>query len=243
MRDNYLITLLKQEYESRKLRNSAYSLRAFANFLGIGIASLSDVLGGKRKLSPKNKVKVAEKLHLSPEQKRVLFLKVVENVRPIIEEEKFRIISDWYHYGILVIPEIKNHKAAPSWVAKKLGITNLEAKEGIARLIKLELLKKENGKLKRLVAPFTTTIDVPSTAIRKRHLQILDKGKDSLLYTDIKDRFFFETTMAIDPKNFDKAKDMIVRYMRKVCAHLETGEQKEVYSLTTGLFPFKIDKN
>jgi uncharacterized protein (TIGR02147 family) len=241
--ENHLITLLKEEYETRKFRNSAYSLRAFAKHLGIGIASLSDVLKGKRSLSPKNKIKIAEKLQLSPEQKRELFLKTIDNPTPIIEEENFKFISDWYHYGILVLSEIKDHKTAPSWVSQKLGISTQEAKDGITRLIKLGLLKKEDGKFIKGSAPFTTTMDIPSAAIKKRHLQILDKGKDSIINLDVDERFFFETTMAIDPKNFEKAKEMIMKYMRKVVKQLESGNQKEVFTLTTGLFPLKIKKD
>lgn len=234
---NQLEQLLRQEYQERKLRNSSYSLRAFARYLGIGIASLSDLLQGKRGLSPKNKIKIAEKLHLSPAQRQAIFLEKSKNLPPVIDEETFKYISDWYHYGILVLPEIDNHKTTPLWVSKKLGISLDEAKEAIERLIKLKLIKKEKSKFIIPKLPFTTTKDIPSTAIRKRHIQILERGKDAIVNRGVNERFFFETTMAIDPDKIEEAKNMIIKYMRRVCKKLETGKQKEIYSLTTGLFP------
>jgi uncharacterized protein (TIGR02147 family) len=241
--DDYLAKMIRHEYENRKLRNPSYSLRAFAKFLGVGIASLSDLLKGKRGLSPKNKVKVAEKLNFSPEQKRVAFLKKIENPKPILEEEVFKLIADWYHYGVLALCEIESHKTAPSWVAKKLGITTIEAKEAISRLIKLNLIERKNNKFVLIKESSTTTNNIPSIAIRKRHTQILEKAKEAIINKDINERFFFETTLAIDPKNIELAQELVTKYMRKVCKKLENGNQSEVYTLTTGLFPLntKID--
>ncbi|MGZ3699878.1 MAG: helix-turn-helix domain-containing protein, partial [Bdellovibrionota bacterium] len=60
--------LLNEAFAERKAKNPSYSLRAFARYLAISAAALSQVLSRKRDLSKRNALKVAERLGLSPLQ-------------------------------------------------------------------------------------------------------------------------------------------------------------------------------
>ena len=68
--------LIKDEYTKRKQRNESYSLRAFAQALGLSIAGLSQILSGKKELSQDRAVIIAKKLKLSPEQTDQLLLQI-----------------------------------------------------------------------------------------------------------------------------------------------------------------------
>src|SRR5205085_2773960 len=57
-------SFLKAELAGRIMQNPAYSLRAFALKLGIGKSFLSEILAGKKRLSPAMASKLALRLEL-----------------------------------------------------------------------------------------------------------------------------------------------------------------------------------
>ncbi len=61
---------LTQELMNRCKRNSSYSMRAFAQGLGMSASALSMVLSGKRQLSRLAAERIADKLGLDPETRR-----------------------------------------------------------------------------------------------------------------------------------------------------------------------------
>ncbi|MBI2522032.1 MAG: TIGR02147 family protein [Bdellovibrio sp.] len=241
--------IIQREYLKRKSKNQAYSLRAFSNYLGIGIASLSSFIAGKRNLSKKNMIKVADRLSLPPLEQELFISQAnkktssVDIERLQLQEDTFHLISDWYHYGILELCAIKSHKNSSSWVAWKLGISELEATLAINRLMKLGLLKKRGTNFYRDTPPLTTKTDVPDRAIRSRHHQILELAKISLEHDPIDKRHFWETTFALSPEKYEEAKKLIIASSRKIVKLLESGTPKEVYSLSINLFPLKKDRS
>jgi hypothetical protein len=67
-------TWLYELYRRRKARNEAYSLRAFARSIGLSPALTSQILSGKSSLTRKSAEVIADRLSLSPKQKRTLVL-------------------------------------------------------------------------------------------------------------------------------------------------------------------------
>jgi uncharacterized protein (TIGR02147 family) len=244
---NYCLGIIQREYLKRKSKNPSYSLRAYSNYLGIGMTSLSSFLAGKRILSKKNLTKVAEKLSLPPLEYELFMGEVSKKNSPVdverlqLQDDTFHLISDWYHYAILEICSLKSHKNSPEWVASKLGISKMEASLAIDRLLKMGLLKKKGMSFYRETPQLTTKTDIPDRAIRSRHLQILELAKMSLERDPVGKRHFWETTFALSPEKYDQAKKMIVAASRKIVKLLESGEPKEIYSLSMNLFPLKKD--
>ncbi len=239
--------ILEREYGRRKERNPAYSMRAFSKYLGIGIASVSDCLAGKRNLSKRSIEKVIAKLELSPAEEDVIRTETKENLkRTEIEIEKlklkediFKVISDWYHFAILELSFVEGHSAKEAWIAKRLGITVDQTTLAIERLENLGFLKIRGGKLIKLAPPITTTENIPSSALRKSHKQLLEIATDSIENYPVEERHFRSITMAIDSDNFKKAEEMMIKYSRKICKVLETGRPKRIYNLCVGLFPLE----
>ncbi len=249
MKNEVCKKVLINEYLRRKQKNQAYSLRAFASFLNIGVASISDCIAGKRALSLKNLLKIKEKLSLSPAETELLLSKTKRHNQIDIDweiiylkDEEFKIISDWYHYAILELSYIKNHKADPVWIAKFLSISELEAQIALERLVNLNFIKIERDKIKKLTPPISSSKDIPSSAVRKRHKQMLEIASECIENEPIEKRKFFEITMAIDPALIPKAHEMMIKYGRKICKILESKNQKEVYSLSMSLFPLSSKK-
>lgn len=66
------IQLLEAEFTRRKSLNPRYSLRAFAQTLGVPSGRLSEFLSGKRRPTAKISAQIADRLGLSPEQSQAL---------------------------------------------------------------------------------------------------------------------------------------------------------------------------
>jgi uncharacterized protein (TIGR02147 family) len=237
--------LLLQELEKRRTRNTAYSLRAFARDLKVGVTTLSDVLADKRTLSKSNLQKVLERLAVSPlEQEklwshhRVHASRLPEtDDRTTLDEDTFRLIADWQYLAILSLAKLPNNQARPEWIAQRLGLKLEEASDALDRLLRLQLVKKTRGRLERTTKPLTTSKDIPSTAIRKHHSQNLVLADASLHRDPVHLREFASATMAVNIENLPLAKDILHKARKKIGALLETGPVTEVYTFSFQLFP------
>lgn len=105
--------ILVERLTEIRLKNPAYSLRAFAKRTGLTPSTLSEILSGKRRVSRKLVERVARKLCLDPNQtdsmlqsfpaKRAYGQPASTSLAPYtqLNMDHFRVISDWYHFGIL----------------------------------------------------------------------------------------------------------------------------------------------
>lgn len=239
-------SVLLEELAARKSRNTAYSMRAFARDLGVGAATLCDVLSGKRRLSKKNALRIANRLSLSPAQTAQLLGEIRGEINgddfvlsPMLqlEEDTFTAISEWYYFAILNLANLKDNQAAPEWVAHRLGLSLIESRGALERLLRMGFLKEEKGRLVRTTKPLTTTEAVPSSALRKYHKQLLDISKEKMDEEPISRRVNSAITMAADPVRLEEARKMIIRFRDKLCHFLESGNGTEVFILTMHLFP------
>lgn len=237
-------TILRDELDKRKQVNPSYSLRAFSRQLKISPAQLSQIISGKRTLTAKNAFRIAEVLNFSPTEKSLLVESTLQSGEnkidpgPIeIQDEEFQLVSDWYHYAILSLSELPRHKADPRWIARQLGITPQEASDALARLVRLKIIEIKQGKMTQVMKPIRTTTDIPSAAIRRHHLQNLEKSKEMLESVPVEQREYSAITMAVAPKNLPKAKKMVTEFKRKLASLMENGEKQAVYTLAIQLFP------
>lgn len=233
--------LLLQELTARKNRNSAYSLRAFARDLGVSPAALSQYLLRKREFSKKNRLSVAERLKLSPLEQRSF--ENVPSERPPVEshemisEDAFRMISDWASVAIMNLARLKTNQSSPKWIAKRLVISVHEADEALKRLQRLGLIQTKQGRMVRTGKPFSTSSDIPSEAIKKFHLSLLQKAQESVLEIPVELRDLTAIIMPTDPQRLEQAKQILKRARRRVADLLSTSRSKEVYVLAQQLYP------
>lgn len=234
---------LRAEFLRRRRKNQAYSLRAYARHLGLSPGPLSEILGLKRALSSKIAEKLVERLGLDP-QERAAFLSSVGE-EPSNEEARlreigldaFHVIADWYHYALLSLIETQGFRLEPRWIAKRLGISSLEARVAWERLERLGLVEIVDGKPRLRQQGVTTPHDVPSAALRRAHRQSLGQAARALEEIAVEDRDFSFITMAIDPAKLDIAKSMIRKFRRELAKVVESGRRTEVYRLGVYLMP------
>lgn len=241
---NDAITLLRDELARRKERNGSYSLRAFAQSLSISPAQLSQLLSGKRNFTSEVLGQIARSLHMSPEEERSLLTQTlldkartpsVERAKRQLQEDEFRIISEWYHFAILSLGKIRGAKADPYWISDRLGISVSEARTALERLRRLEII--EDGKLlKQKIAPLNVVSEVPSRAIQAYHQSILQMALQKMPQIPLEKRDYSAMTFAADPAKIPQARKMVEEFQDRLAEFLQTPNSKEVFVIACQLF-------
>ena len=262
MTNSFYRTCIREELEARIEKNSSYSLRAFAKALNLNAGALSEILAGKRHPSFKMAQKLLEVLELSPEEARRFLNSLAQaqksrglkrlnpefrkqarragSVEPVRELslELFKVIADWYHYAILELTYLPSFQATPGWIAKKLGISEIEAKLALERLESLGLVEEKNGSLIKTDLKLSTADrSLTTPAHKKRQKQILEKSIYSIENDPIENRNHSACTMAIDPEKIPEAKKRIQEFTRELCQFLESGNRSRVFEMQISLFP------
>lgn len=243
--------VINQEFQKRKNRNPNFSLRAFARYLGFSPAQLSQMMSGKRPITLNAAKKFSERLGYSPQEKEK-FLKTLmsasENLADTprlairqLQEDQFRFIADWYHLAILSLTKIKNSKADPSWIARRLGITISQAHQALLRLTRLHLLRL-HPRLEQVGEPFEVVSQIPSEAIRTYHKQNLNLALEKIEMVPVQNREFQSISIALSPKQVPQFKKLIDNFLEQAMADSQHQAGTEVYHLNVQLFPVTQSK-
>jgi uncharacterized protein (TIGR02147 family) len=235
-------------------KNPQFSLRAFARMVDVSPAVLSRVLSGKRNLTFNLAVRIADALALGPMERGKLYAfftdadaqehSMQERHEKELSIDCFNAMKEWYHYGITQLLYVESFKEDPKWMAKMLSISELEAKLAIERLLRLEILDRdENGKLYRTATHLSTTTDIASAGIRHFQKQILEKSIESLERDPISDRDITSITIAINESRIQEAKLEIKKFRMKMSEFLAEGEKTRVYNLGVHLIPLSKSTN
>lgn len=231
--------LLNTEFDKRRKKNPAYSLRAFARDLGISKTSLGDVINGQRKLSQQNIKILADSLGLSEAEMNALKADLLTSgiPRDVIEGDDLSLIEDWHYLAILNLARIKGALFSAEWVGERLGIPVNTASTALRELSERNLIEDCEGILVRKSKLLTTSTDIPSSSIMEHHRQSIDKALSALEEVEVELRDFTAVTYAINLKNLKEAKELILNFHRKLGKVLETEDAQEVYRLNIQFFP------
>lgn len=260
-------SILKDELSKRCASNSHYSLRAFAKHLNLEPAHLSRVLNGKKNISSQTAKNISEILFIK-EQDQNYFMSLVEYVTSKKQKDKERaferikkyapqdesvqlqmealkVLSEWYHVAILDAVFLNEPTfKAPSDFASYLGITTIEAKLAIERLIKLGLLEQTKTGFKKTHLKLKSTDDVPNLYLRKFHKQMIEKALLSLETQSVYERYVKGKTFTFSKKDIPQLKKIIDRFFEEVSQFIQTskGKKDALYQLNTQLFDLRRKK-
>jgi len=256
-------TFLKRELEQRMNRNPRYSLRAFAKDLQVAPALMSDILNGKRGLSRASATLLAKKLGLTPTETSV-FCDLVESKHArsktqrhqatlrlreqasqgivlkflTLDQEKFNVLSDWYHLAILELMKTPTFKNDPKWIANRLALAPHQVTSAFERMESLGLIQRlDNG----CVSPASENVQTPdgisSQAMKNHHEQFMRKATDALYTQNIDERDFRGLTIKCKKRDVAKVREKIKEFLIKLDAELsEDDTADEVYQLSTQFF-------
>lgn len=257
--NNYYRTILKNELEKRCEKNKSYSLRAFALYLQISAAQLSRVLSGKKNLSHESAIYISRKIfkRKSDREEFMLFVEVAisknqeikelaykklknaQNLNNSIELEldTMNYISKWYHVAILDLTMLSTVTINSKSVASLLGIKEIEAGLAIERLLRLGLLKLQNGAYVKTHTRLKSTTGIPNESIKKFHRQMLAKAADSLDTQSLQRRFFMGKTMSIKKTDINTINQILHNAFSEISEIANNNDDKDaLYQLNFQLF-------
>ncbi|MGZ3789451.1 MAG: TIGR02147 family protein [Bacteriovorax sp.] len=248
-----ILDKLNSEFDKRRLANPRYSLRAYANHLGIGASLLSRILNNKVPFTKNMLTRLREPLSLSKaEYERFERELVKERLKPgdhwgiesyleNIELEKFETIQEWYHFAILELTHLSDFSLKPKWISKKLSISEEEAKLAIDRLLKLELLTMDHDGRYKASINFRTLLEknLVALAMQNRLKQVLHKAADDA--RDLKKNEFEQCSfsMAIDSELMEEAREKIHKFKKSLAIYLHKNSKSKdrVYEFAVSFFP------
>lgn len=252
---SYIQKTLRERLDELKLKNSSFSLRAFARLLEISPASLSEFLNGKRVLSEKMIKKIALKLSLSPSEYDELSEKIDIEKRRIspssqkellkdkvqIQNDQYFLVADWHYYAILCLVETEDFIKDYEWIAKRLGTNASKIKACFERLLRLKFLNYDDkGKLYFQDVELQTTDGIPNTSLKRRHTENLESASLYLNTGDFDKRDFSFMTLAIDPVDLPVISKKIRDFQDELVQYINSREKKEVYEICFNVFPRSI---
>lgn len=242
--------VLRRKLDQIRGRNPSYSLRAFAKKLSIHPAALSEILNGKRIVSTKLALRLVSCLDLTEaEREQILsfaaqgsLLKKLGKEQTAVASQlamdQYFLVAEWYYYAILSLAEIKGFKANAKYISQRLGLSLDIADKALDRLTRLGYFEQKKGRLvPQKNVRLSTTTDIASDSLRRRHEINLQAAQEALRNVPIELREFTFITMAIDLKKLKFAKPIIREFREKLCAFLEDGEKTDVYEFCMSLFP------
>lgn len=256
---------LKNTLAERAAKSDGYSLRAFADKVGISVSFLSEVLSEKKSLSMELAFKIAVKLNLTETESQYLCLLVqLENEKDPdfrgelvkrlsslnpkrkshdLSADLFKVIADWYHFAILELTHLTNSSLRPDYVSKKLGISKMEAEVAIDRLKRLELLEKDSkGHYRKTHDYVLAQSQIPNGALKQFHRQILEKAILSLESQTPKERMSATDILPLNSKYLPEVDRLSQEFSAAVLKLSEKpGVKDSVYAL--GVHAFKLTLN
>ena len=249
---------LEIELARRIKQNPRYSLRAFSKALGIDVGNLSRCLNRQSAISFSTAKKIlsamnltanerssflqslasAKKFRNTVETKNVAKSKTPATPHVELDLETFEAITDVYHYGILELTYLEQFSSDPSWIASQLGISIIEAKLAIRRLLKVGLLREVSGRLEKAVKPILKTKPgvTTSAALRRQQKQVLSLAIEAIENQPISQRCNVSMTMPIDETKIELARERIVKFVDDLCLELASGQKTKVYQMGVSFF-------
>ena len=239
---------LRDELKKRVEANPNYSLRSFARYLGVSASGLSSLLSGKNPVSPLFIRKVAPRLKLSESQVQKYQLDILGPVGSktqarsyqVIDQDRFEIIKEWYHYAILNLLRVKAFKPRASWVAKRLGISLGQVYSATERLQKVGLLRIDEKGWHDLSNQFTSHTNNKkfSEAARLNQIQFFEKALSSITEVKFEQRNHTGVTLALKISDLDRAKEKISQFRKEFLLEFDQAQESdEVYQVSVALFP------
>lgn len=255
--------VLKQEFQRRKNNNRRYSLRAYAKFLGISPAHLSEVLNGKMGLSVRLAAQIAERLQLN-EELTAYFCDSVEYLhgasRLVREEAKTRlhrrkhffeemnlgtleVIGKWYHFALLELIRIKDFRFSVEAASHLLGVDVVHVQSALERLQKLGFLEPNAGGWTNRKPLASSPESIPSEVVRRYHKDMMKMAFDALDAQPVDERIAMSTVLGIERSRIPEVQKALQEFAHQLCRDFGASPRPDsVYGLSMQFFSLTKEK-
>jgi uncharacterized protein (TIGR02147 family) len=241
---------LRDELARRCAVNDRYSLRAFARFLRIDHATLSQVLRGKRVLTPASVRRLGARLDLpasltesfcAEQDARWRATPRAADVAAVREltEHAVGTLTSWHDWAILELTRLGSFVPDARWVARVLDCTIDEVQLALHRLTSLGFL--EMAASDRWIdrsGHVETTEDYALAAVERLAGRLRELSVRALRRPDGRPGTHSATTLAVSTARLPQTLARIDQLRAEVTGALETDTPRDaVYCLAISFFP------
>lgn len=255
-------SILNEILQERSAANASYSLRSYARDLKISPSTLSEVLNGKKGLSPKLASSIANNLKL-PDWEKSYFCDLVtkdhaksprirsearkrledrkqENHMHILNQRAVKALTSWVDLAILELTYMADFEGTTDWIAKKLQINSVVVNSSVKRLMAAGLLEidKETGRWSDVSPLFSSTDGISNESIRNFHKTVLNLALKKLESPDLKSRTVKSVIFSMSSENIPKAQKIMNDAIAQIVslADKSNQERNEVLCFSSQLF-------
>lgn len=252
----------QQLYNSKGRKKS--NLVGVSKALGYNSPSLlSMVMNGKRLPSDGLCEAMARKWNLSLKEREYLRLLVqldrkrgqgedtaetVEMLRRVggkrsayvFNENEFSMIREWYYLVIKQMVETPSFNEDPAWISKVLRrkVTPAQCKNALEKMLEMNILERDavTGRLKCVAGNTETSHEIPSSAIRIHHREMLNRAIEALEDRPVDERLFNSLTFTLDAKRLPEIRGHLLEFMRWLDAEFSSPSAESVFQVGLQLF-------
>jgi uncharacterized protein (TIGR02147 family) len=256
---------LREEFLKRLAKNPQYSLRAFARTVGLAPSRVSQLFNQRQGLSKRKAIDVGKKLGFetaflkhfallvearharSKTQRQFALSKLCEKTNKVklyesVSDDIFRTISDWWYVAILQLGALDDFQGELAYIEKKLSLDPRIVRSSLERLERLGFVSVKNNRVKIISRNIATTENVPSSAVRSFHRQLLEKATAALEEQGVHERNISSFVMPMDAHRIDEIVELIGNFKEQVHQTIRNHEKTDVYNLGIQLFKLTTRK-
>ena len=242
--------ILKVEFHGRKARNKYYSLRAFAQALGISSGALSEIMSGKRNLGLNKANLILEKLKIGEDEKKQFLDSIVASKNKRMQADQnstmpaersltidlFEIISSPLCMTILAAADLDGFQLNSTWLARNLGEDYSVIEKSLALMRKVELIEETEDGPKISDDFIFCPNEISSRAIKNYHHLMLDKASEALENQAIDKRDISGISFAMNSQDLPQIKKDILSFQKRMVKKYSQGTKNSVYHIESALF-------
>jgi uncharacterized protein (TIGR02147 family) len=230
-------------------KNPRFSLRSFAQKLGISNSALSEILRSKRKVSKAKALEFAKAIKLLEKHTKTLMdafdksgsleqLKPVSNPLKeiLLTSDQFHIMGDRKYFSVLAL--FRSPMNSVSAMSARLGLTETEVQNILEELAKIGVLEKKNGQyIEKERAVFRTSEDFPDELMRNRRLQNTEASAKAIREKADGERGYF-ATVSVDKSKLDEIGPIVEDFVKRLSMFLRKPSSEDIFEVNVDIFPW-----
>lgn len=255
---------LRDRWREKKEKNPSFSLRAWAQHLGMeSHAPLHLMVAGKRTIPRKYLPLIISSLGLSPReglyletlvelsrakdtQEQEYYAERLKELSPnesfrIVELESFRYLGDPIHTVILEMTDLPDFRNDPQWIQSRLSFPAdaRRIRDAVDRLISLGLVRETGeDRLQKTNHHVSNRKDVADKAVQQYHNAVSRLAAESISSQPVQEREYNGYSFNVQTKDIPRAKKLLREFVESFMQQIEappgTGEQ--TYQLNLQFF-------
>lgn len=241
----------------KRTSNKRMTLRWIATRMAVSSGQLSEVLRGKRNLTNAFLEKFCSALKLSTDEKNALRRAFQSSqfssnatFSSVLSAEQVESLADWKSFALMsffqttLYTEIKKKSSKPTEqadaISKKINLPVAEVVRLLAVMNAAKLVCWRDGGWAPVLEDASTGVDIPNEALRNGYLEHLNLAAEKINVINVLQRDFSSVTLAMDPKDLDKAKKLLRAFRKDFVKKMEMGSKRAVFQMNIQFFPLAI---